>query len=130
MDRMEIIRIPGYTEDEKVEIAQRHLHPQADDGARPEEERVDASATTRCAIIIRYYTREAGVRNLEREIANLTRKAIKDILMKKRRAGHRHPAQSREIRRRAPVPLRRGRDRGHGRASPPGLPGPRSAASC
>jgi ATP-dependent Lon protease len=79
MDRMEIIRIPGYTEDEKVEIAKRHLIPKqvkahglkdgewsiADDGLRD---------------LIRYYTREAGVRNLERELANLARKTIKEIV--------------------------------------------------
>ena len=49
MDRMEIIRIPGYTEDEKVEIAKRHLIAEADQGARPEEGRVVDHATTRCA---------------------------------------------------------------------------------
>ena len=82
MDRMEIIRIPGYTEDEKVEIARRHLIPKqmAAHGIRKGEWSISDDAVRD---IIRYYTREAGVRNLEREIANLTRKAIKDILMKK-----------------------------------------------
>jgi ATP-dependent Lon protease len=79
LDRMEIIRIPGYTEDEKVEIAKRHLIDKqvknhglkkgewaiTDDGLRD---------------LVRYYTREAGVRNLEREIANLTRKAVREIV--------------------------------------------------
>jgi ATP-dependent Lon protease len=82
MDRMEIIRIPGYTEDEKVEIARRHLIPKqmSQHGLKKNEWSITDEAVRD---IIRYYTREAGVRNLEREIANLTRKAIKDILMKK-----------------------------------------------
>src|SRR6267143_5838082 len=82
MDRMEIIRIPGYTEDEKVEIARRHLIPKQTSahGLKKNEWAISDEAVRD---IIRYYTREAGVRNLEREIANLTRKAIKDILMKK-----------------------------------------------
>jgi ATP-dependent Lon protease len=82
MDRMEIIRIPGYTEDEKVEIAKRHLIPKqmSAHGLKKNEWGISDDAIRD---IIRYYTREAGVRNLEREIANLTRKAIKDILMKK-----------------------------------------------
>ncbi|MBV8336846.1 MAG: endopeptidase La [Alphaproteobacteria bacterium] len=82
MDRMEIIRIPGYTEDEKVEIAKRHLIPKqmSAHGLKKHEWSISDDAIRD---IIRYYTREAGVRNLEREIANLTRKAIKDILMKK-----------------------------------------------
>src|SRR5579875_3770736 len=82
MDRMEIIRIPGYTEDEKVEIARRHLIPKqmAAHGLKKHEWSITDEAVRD---LIRYYTREAGVRNLEREIANLTRKAIKDILMKK-----------------------------------------------
>jgi ATP-dependent Lon protease len=82
LDRMEIIRIPGYTEDEKVEIARRHLIPKqmSAHGIRKNEWSISEDAIRD---IIRHYTREAGVRNLEREIANLTRKAIKDILMKK-----------------------------------------------
>jgi ATP-dependent Lon protease len=82
MDRMEIIRIPGYTEDEKVEIAKRHLIPKQIQahGLRKSEWSISDDAIRD---LCRYYTREAGVRNLEREIANLTRKAIKDILMKK-----------------------------------------------
>jgi ATP-dependent Lon protease len=79
MDRMEIIRIPGYTEDEKIEIAKRHLIPKQREqhGLKDEEWRVDDTAIRD---LIRYYTREAGVRNLEREIANLARKAIKEIV--------------------------------------------------
>ncbi len=80
LDRMEIIRISGYTEDEKVEIAKRHLIAKQMKlhGLKKTEWSISDSALRD---IIRYYTREAGVRNLEREIANLTRKAIKEILM-------------------------------------------------
>jgi len=79
MDRMEIIRIPGYTEDEKVEIAKRHLIEKEikAHGLKDHEWKIDDSALRD---LIRYYTREAGVRNLEREIANLTRKAVKEIV--------------------------------------------------
>ena len=79
MDRMEIIRIPGYTEDEKVAIAQRHLIPKQikEHGLKGGEWSISPAALRD---IIRYYTREAGVRNLEREIANLARKGIKKIL--------------------------------------------------
>ncbi len=82
LDRMELIRIPGYTEDEKVEIARRHLIPKQmpAHGLKKAEWSITDDALHD---LIRYYTREAGVRNLEREIANLTRKAIKDILMKR-----------------------------------------------
>jgi ATP-dependent Lon protease len=81
MDRMEVIRIPGYTEDEKVEIAFRHLIPkQMKDHALKKTEWTVSEDAVRD--LVRYYTREAGVRNLEREIANLARKSIKEILMK------------------------------------------------
>src|SRR5438477_6378009 len=81
MDRMEIIRLPGYTEDEKVEIGKRHLIPKQvkEHGLKKGEWSISEDALRD---IIRYYTREAGVRNLEREIANLARKSIKEILMK------------------------------------------------
>jgi ATP-dependent Lon protease len=80
MDRMEIIRIPGYTEDEKVEIAKRHLikKQMKENGLKATEWSISDDALRD---LIRYYTREAGVRNLEREIANLTRKALKEILI-------------------------------------------------
>ncbi len=80
LDRMELIRIPGYTEDEKVQIATRYLIPKQIDanGLKPGEWSVTDGALRD---MIRYYTREAGVRNLEREIAGLTRKAIKEILL-------------------------------------------------
>jgi ATP-dependent Lon protease len=80
MDRMEIIRIEGYTEDEKVEIARLHLIDKQIEahGLKEGEWSISDSALRD---VIRYYTREAGVRNLERELANLTRKATKEILM-------------------------------------------------
>jgi ATP-dependent Lon protease len=79
MDRMEIIRIAGYTEDEKVEIARRHLLPKIDQnhGLKKGEFEIDDAAIH---TIIRRYTREAGVRNLERELATLSRKVIKELL--------------------------------------------------
>ena len=79
MDRMEIIRIAGYTEDEKVEIARRHLIAKAVEahGLRKGEWSIDDEALRQ---LIRVYTREAGVRNLERELNNLARKAVKEIL--------------------------------------------------
>ncbi|MGI4793107.1 MAG: endopeptidase La [Janthinobacterium lividum] len=82
LDRMEIIRIPGYTEDEKVEIAKRHLvAKQAEaNGLKKEEWSLSEEAIRD---LVRYYTREAGVRNLEREIANVARKAVKEIVTKK-----------------------------------------------
>ena len=82
LDRMEIIRIAGYTEDEKVEICKRHLvAKQAEaNGLKPEEWSLSEDAIRD---IVRYYTREAGVRSLEREIANVARKAVKEIVTKK-----------------------------------------------
>jgi ATP-dependent Lon protease len=78
MDRMEIIRIPGYTEDEKVEIAKRHLLPklQANHGLKDGEWIVPDEAIRD---LIRYYTREAGVRSLERELGGLARKTVRDL---------------------------------------------------
>jgi len=85
LDRMEVIRIPGYTEDEKVHIAKQHLisKQMKAHGLKKEEWSITEDALRD---IIRYYTREAGVRNLEREIANATRKAVKEILLKGRKA--------------------------------------------
>jgi ATP-dependent Lon protease len=82
LDRMELIRISGYTEDEKVEIAKQHLVAKQVEanGLKPDEFSVSDDALRD---LVRYYTREAGVRSLEREIANLCRKAIKEILVKK-----------------------------------------------
>jgi ATP-dependent Lon protease len=81
LDRMEIIRLSGYTEDEKVEIAKRHLIDKQvkANGLKKGEFEISDDALRD---LIRYYTREAGVRNLEREIANLGRKATKEILVK------------------------------------------------
>jgi len=78
MDRMEIIRIPGYTEDEKVEIAKRHVLPKLtkDHGLKDSEFVVPEQAIRD---LIRYYTREAGVRSLERELGNLARKVVRDL---------------------------------------------------
>jgi ATP-dependent Lon protease len=78
LDRMEIIRIPGYTEDEKIEIAKRHLIAKqvSENGLKDSEWSISDAALHD---LIRYYTREAGVRGLEREIANLARKAVKEI---------------------------------------------------
>ncbi len=82
MDRMEIIRIPGYTEDEKVEIAKRHLISKQSEahGLKADEWHISDDALRD---LIRYYTREAGVRNLEREIANLARKSVKELVTSK-----------------------------------------------
>ncbi|MGI9375476.1 MAG: endopeptidase La [Tsuneonella suprasediminis] len=82
LDRMEIIRLEGYTEDEKVEIATRHLLPKQIDAHGLKE---GEFAVTEAAMrdLIRYYTREAGVRTLEREIARLARKSLRKILEKK-----------------------------------------------
>jgi ATP-dependent Lon protease len=79
-DRLEVIRLPGYTEEEKIEIARRHLLPKQLEahGIKPQEWQLSGDALVD---LIRYYTREAGVRNLEREIANLIRKVTKEILL-------------------------------------------------
>lgn len=78
LDRLEVIRLPGYTEEEKTQIALRHLIPKqcAEHGIKENEWSLSRSALMD---LIRYYTREAGVRSLEREIATLIRKAVRDI---------------------------------------------------
>lgn len=84
LDRMEVIRIAGYTEDEKLQIVKRHLLKKQMEaaGLRKGEFTINDEAIRD---LIRYYTREAGVRNLERELANLCRKSIKEILMNGRK---------------------------------------------
>ncbi len=81
LDRMEVIRIPGYTEDEKSNIARRYLLPKQVklNGLKPDELVVADAAILD---MIRYFTREAGVRNLEREISKISRKAVKHLLLK------------------------------------------------
>jgi len=81
LDRMEVIRLPGYTEDEKVNICQKYLIPKQlrQNGLKENEIKISEAAIRD---IIRHYTREAGVRNLEREIANICRKVVKQILLK------------------------------------------------
>jgi len=80
LDRMEVIRIPGYTEEEKLNIAERYLIPKQlkANGLKPEELKITESAIRD---IVRYYTRESGVRNLEREIAKICRKVVKEIAL-------------------------------------------------
>jgi ATP-dependent Lon protease len=82
LDRMEVIRLAGYTEDEKLNIAQRYLCPKQakNNGVKPAEMDITESALRG---IIRYYTREAGVRSLEREISKICRKVVKGIQLKK-----------------------------------------------
>ncbi|QWP74622.1 endopeptidase La [Lysobacter sp. K5869] len=80
LDRMEVIRIPGYTEEEKLNIAMRYLLPKQikNNGLKPEEIKIAESAVRD---IVRYYTRESGVRNLEREISKICRKVVKEIAL-------------------------------------------------
>ena len=114
MDRMEIIRIAGYTEDEKVEIARKHLIPHAivKHGLEPKEWSIDDEALL---TLIRRYTREAGVRNLERELSTLDPQGGEgtDDLQEGIGSGHRQGHA--RLSRRAKIPLWRGRGRGPGR---------------
>ena len=85
VDRMEVIRISGYTENEKLKIGSKYLLPKQvkENGIKPKEVKIADSALQS---IIRFYTRESGVRSLEREISKLLRKALKSIIIKKRRS--------------------------------------------
>lgn len=85
LDRMELIRIPGYTEDEKLNIARKYLVPKQikQNGLKDKEIEVGDDAITG---LIRYYTREAGVRGLEREVAKICRKVVKDLSLGKLKA--------------------------------------------
>jgi len=87
LDRMEIIRIPGYTEDEKLKIAERYLLPKKlkDHGLKAQQLQLNSDAIRD---IVRYYTREAGVRNLDRELAKLCRKAAREIVQSDNPATH------------------------------------------
>ena len=119
LDRMEVIRLSGYTEDEKVNIGMRYLLPKQmkNNGLKKTELAVAESALRD---IVRYYTREAGVRALEREISKICRKVVKTLVLKKRDTqdcGQRQ--KSRQIPRRPPLHLR------HGRKGEPGRPGHR-----
>ncbi len=80
LDRMEVIRIPGYTEDEKLHIAEKYLLPKQmkNNGLKADEFSLDSNGIQS---IIRYYTREAGVRGLEREVSKVTRKVVKELLL-------------------------------------------------
>jgi ATP-dependent Lon protease len=87
LDRMEVIRLPGYTEDEKLNIGRRYLVPKQtkQNGLKDGELKVSDGSLLD---IVRYYTREAGVRNLEREIAKISRKAVKQLLLDKDAGKH------------------------------------------
>jgi ATP-dependent Lon protease len=87
LDRMEVIRLPGYTEDEKLNIGRRYLVPKQtrQNGLKEGELKVSDGSLLD---IVRYYTREAGVRNLEREIAKISRKAVKQLLLDKDAGKH------------------------------------------
>ena len=111
LDRMEIIRLEGYTEDEKVEIAKRHLIPKQMEahGLKPEELVFTDDALRK---MIQHYTREAGVRTLERELAKVARKSLRQILEGKVEKVELTPGEPRRLPRRAQIPLRNGRGRG------------------
>ena len=87
LDRMEVIRLSGYTEDEKVSIAENYLVPKQikNNGLKENELTIREGALRD---IVRYYTREAGVRNLEREISKICRKVVKDVLLEKQKGKH------------------------------------------
>jgi ATP-dependent Lon protease len=129
LDRMEIIRLEGYTEDEKVEIAKRHLvesRSKAHGLKKGEFEVSDDGLRD----LIRYYTREAGVRTLEREIAKLARKALRRILEGKAKKSVRsRPKILPNFRVSANIATASARMRTRSARSP-GLPGPRWAANC
>jgi ATP-dependent Lon protease len=85
LDRMEVIRIPGYTEDEKINIAQRYLKPKQMKNNGLKDEELDIQEDS-IRDLIRYYTREAGVRGLEREVAKLCRKVVKEFSLNEKQA--------------------------------------------
>ena len=120
LDRMEVIRLAGYTEDEKLNIARRYLLPkqQKNNGVKDAELDITESGLRG---IVRYYTREAGVRSLEREISKICRKVVKGIQLKQYAGpGGRHRGQPERLPGRAQVRLRPCRE------EEPGRPGGRS----
>ena len=127
LDRMEIIRIPGYTEDEKVEIAKRHLIAKQSEanGLKAGEWSISDEALRD---MVRYYTREAGVRNLEREIASLARKAVQARRRQEDEEGRDHAENLEQIRRACAGSATARRRRRTWSAWSPAWPGPRWAA--
>ncbi len=129
LDRMEVIRLAGYTEDEKMNIGRRYLVPKQakQNGLKDNELKVADSALTD---IVRHYTREAGVRNLEREISKICRKAVKQLLLKPDDAPVSVSAKNLDkFLGVHALSLRQGRGVRTASARSPGSPGPRSAAS-
>ncbi len=96
LDRMEVIRLSGYTEDEKINIARQYLLPKQlkNHGVKPTELTLQESALRD---IVRYYTREAGVRALERDISKICRKVVKDLLLSKRKENRRATVTSKNL---------------------------------
>ncbi|MEO5812723.1 MAG: endopeptidase La [Rhodanobacter sp.] len=107
LDRMEVIRIPGYTEDEKLGIAQKYLLPKQlkANGLLPSELSVDEGALRD---IVRYYTRESGVRNLEREISKICRKVVKELTL-----GEVRKAKSKSVSTKRPAKMIKARTKVH-----------------
>ena len=104
LDRMEVIRIPGYTEDEKLGIAQKYLFPKQlkANGLKAEELSVSEDALRD---IVRYYTRESGVRNLEREISKICRKVVKELTLRAVKKTKTKSAAAKPSKARAPMPV-------------------------
>ena len=130
-DRMEVLELAGYTEEEKLKIAVEHLIAKQVDEPRPDAGAASSSPTRRSAAVIRGYTREAGVRNLEREIGALCRKVARRRAEGRRDPRRHHPGRGRRDARRADVP-RRGDREPDARipASPSAWRGRRPAARC
>ena len=129
LDRMEVIRLSGYTEDEKVNIAEQYLIPkQMKNNGLKVNELAIREATLRD--IIRHYTREAGVRNLEREISKICRKVVKEVLLKKREGTVTSPPRDWTNTWGYSVSATGAPTRGIRSGRSPGWPGPRWAANC
>ena len=134
LDRMEVIRLPGYTEDEKVNIARKLPGAEADEAERPEGRASSKVSDPAMLDIVRYYTREAGRAQPGARNGNkICRKAVKQLLTEKHDQGRsscRDAAQPRQVPGRAPPSLWQGRGGRTASARSPASPGPRSAASC